>query len=127
METTIYREITNEYDRPYYTFKTISKWQKVWLALCEMVYIPESKKYSKIIVKSEVNDNEDAKLYNYKLVSNQDLITFEHVWRKFDNLELLVCTELEELYVPKILFECMGIKYLLQSSFPNCEVKFWED
>ena len=127
METTIYREITNEFHRPCYTFVTIKKWQKVWLALCDMAYTPGAQTYERIIVRSDLSDKQDAMLYSLKMATNQDLITFEHVWKKFDKYQLLVCNELKELYVPKVLFECLGVKYLLQTSFPNCEVKFWED
>jgi len=39
----------------------------------------------------------------------------------------VVVPELKEIYVPRILFTCLGVFTWFRHSFPNCQILFWED
>lgn len=66
---------------------------------------------------------------------NFDLITLNHTWsqaslvKNADGLpvEPFVVPELREIYVPRILFETLGVYTWFKHSFPNCSILFWED
>jgi hypothetical protein len=127
MEVSIQREITQEFEKMYYSFQTIREWQKVWKAVCEMGYNPEAKQYTSIVVHSETSDAIDGNLYGYYTVQNQHLICLDTVWRDYDRLTPIINKNLKTIYVPRVLFNCMGVINWFHFSFPNCEVKFWNE
>jgi len=127
MEVTIHRELSEEFERKYYSFQTIRDWQNVWKVVCEMGYNPEAVQYTSIAVHSDVSDKEDVKAYGYYTVQNQHLICLDTVWRDYDRLVPFVNKNLKSIYVPRVLFNCMGVVNWFYYSFPNCEVKFWDE
>jgi hypothetical protein len=62
-------------------------------------------------------------------------ITLEHTWKSWSRLrdsngaylDAQVVPELKEIYVPRILFETIGVYAWFNHSFPNCSILFWED
>lgn len=125
MEATILRDTTNEFSRIYYTFGTIGAWRNVWNALCEMGYNPQATQYSSIVVRSETSDKDDANAYGFYTVSNQHLICLNESWREYDRKTPIINRELKYLYVPRVLFECLGVRNWFRHSFPECEVEYW--
>jgi len=127
MEATIHRELSEEFERKYYSFRTIRDWQNVWKVICEMGYNPDAAQYESITVHSDVSDKEDVKAYGYYTVQNQHLICLDTVWRDYDRLVPFVNKNLKSIYVPRVLFSCMGVINWFNYSFPNCKVKFWDE
>jgi len=106
---------------------TVEKWQILWQQICDMSY------YRKNIVeeiKTDVSEYDD--LYKYQ---NFNEITLEYIWKfnsSFKNvdgeyLQALVVPELKNIYVPRFLFETLGVFEWFKYSFPNCKILFWED
>lgn len=127
MEVAIARELDNEFNRMYYSFATVGKWQKVWRVLCDMAYDSKAEQYEKIVIYSEDSDKEDARLYGGHMVQNQHLICLDEVWRSYDKRNPFVNKTLKYIYVPRVLFYCLGVQNWFKFSFPNCEIVYWPE
>ena len=109
----------------------IDKWQHVWLQICDMAYDNTNITSQIIIEKSNY-----AELLKYMSNSNDfHLITLDYMWEEI-TLEqkrfqmppyVHVVPELQAIYVPRILFESLGVYAWFEYSFPNCKILFWED
>ena len=112
--------------------EAIERWQSIWNTICNMAY------HRKGIVKHITTDsceyNSILRYHSLKYL-NFDEITLDHTWKKYsstknengDFLEPLLVPELEEIYVPRILFTCPGVFHWFKHSFPNCAISYWED
>jgi hypothetical protein len=108
------------------------KWQRLWRQICDMAYLREN-----IITKLVVIPEEEE--YNYlkklDIEWEHQHITLSYAWRNISKLtdkngeflNPLVVPELEEIYVPNILFQAPGVYTWFSYSFPNCKIFFWED
>ena len=101
------------------------KWQSFWYDLCRMAYYREN-----IVRVLEIYDDAD----DYKNC-NYIQLTLDFAWRNISEeldsegkfVEPQVVEELEELYVPRLLFETLGVYTWFKYSFPNCKIHFWEE
>ena len=109
----------------------ITKWQTVWQQLCDMAYY--RKNISPMI---SVDRDNYYDLLRYRVsAENFDQITLYYMWKqtssvqKLDGtpIEPLVVPELLEIYVPRVLFETLGVYQWFKHSFPMCSILFWED
>jgi hypothetical protein len=109
----------------------VLKWQLIWNRLCNMAYYRTDIANEVVTGRAEHGDIFD---YQYE-ASNFQEITLDHTWKKFSSLkdengnflEALVVPEVQEIYVPRILFEGPGVYTWFLHSFPNCLILFWED
>lgn len=107
----------------------IEEWQAIWQQICDMTYHGKN-----IVDHVYTTPNDIGDVEKYKNASNFELITLDHVWSlvsrcKDENgrfLQPRVVPELQEIYVPGILFETMGVYQWFKHSFPNCSILFWE-
>lgn len=127
MEVTISRELDHEFNRMYYSFGTIANWQKVWRVLCDMAYDTKAPQYEHIAIRADDSDTQDARLYASYTVQNQHLICLDEVWRSYDKKVPFVNRKLLSLYVPRVLFHCLGVQNWFKFSFPDCEVHYWPE
>jgi len=127
MEVSIARELETEFERRYYTFATIAEWQKVWQIICDMAYDSKAEQYEHIAIRSDDSDCEDARAYAGHTVQNQHLICIDEVWRRYDKKQPFINKTLKSLYVPRVLFYCLGVQNWFKFSFPNCEVTYWPE
>lgn len=106
---------------------TIEKWQTLWQQIYDMSY------YRKNVVEEIITDvSEYDDLYKYQ---NFNEITLEYIWKfnsSFKNvdgeyLHPLIVPELKKIYVPRFLFETLGVFEWFKYSFPKCKILFWED
>lgn len=71
--------------------------------------------------------NESA-FYERNNCDNFEQLTLDYVWceysKKFKNV--MMVPELKRIYVPRTLFECLGVYKWFEYSFPNCDITFWE-
>ena len=111
------------------TEAAIQKWQKVWTSLCDMAYHQKDVKEDVFIQPENYHD-----LYIWsKYDPNFDKLKLEHTWKKYNYMvngsyiEPFKIEKLRHLYVPRILFEDLGISTFFDVCFPNCQVTFWED
>jgi len=112
--------------------ETVQKWQAIWQQICDMAYFRKN-----ITDKVVIPMNDYTTILKYKTSRYQNFheLTFDYQWQKNSSirdesgyyLEALVVPELKEIYVPRILFQSMGVLNLFKHSFPNCLVLFWED
>jgi hypothetical protein len=74
------------------------------------------------------SDNEAA-FYERNRCSNAVELTLDYTWEKYSKAhgDPYVVPELKNIYVPRSLFECLGVYAWFQHSFPNCVIEFWED
>jgi len=80
--------------------------------------------YRKNVVSEFVVDG----LYEEILESkNVEELTLDFQWQKYQQLKPLVIPELKYIYVPKLLFESLGVYSWFRYSFPNCKIEFWEN
>jgi hypothetical protein len=102
----------------------INSWQSVWCQICDMAYLRQNIT-DKIYVKPE--SSLAAIHYANNTSPNADEITLDYTWemysKKYDDPQ--VVPEFKELYVPKALFETLGVTQWFKHSFPNCVVQFW--
>jgi hypothetical protein len=112
--------------------EVVERWQMVWNNICNMAY------YRKGIVTYVTTDSieyNNILRYHSLKSSNFDEITLDHTWKKYssiknnngDFLEPLVVPEVQEIYIPRVLFDTLGIHEWFKHSFPNCSISFWED
>jgi hypothetical protein len=127
MEVLIARELETEFERRYYTFATIAEWQNVWQIICDMAYDSKAEQYEDIIVRSADSDKDDARAYAGHTVQNQHLICIDEVWRRYDKKQPFINKTLKSLYVPRVLFYCLGVQNWFKFSFPNCEISYWPE
>jgi len=123
---TIELKTYHSYYHTYYDDKTVNAWKDVWDAVLNMAYLQKDK-VERIIVTSE--NPKDNEYYSKKIPSNYHDITFESAWLNFcakNKIESQVVPQLKEIFVPKALFECLGVYSFFMYSFPNCVIKFWD-
>uniref|UniRef100_A0A6C0JLJ7 Uncharacterized protein n=1 Tax=viral metagenome TaxID=1070528 RepID=A0A6C0JLJ7_9ZZZZ len=108
----------------------IKHWQDIWRTLCDMAYNRKN-----IVPKLWIEISNYDKLLYYKNNSrNFDEITFDYIWKQISStvnpdgtyLEPSVVTELEAIYIPRIIFQSPGVSRFFSHSFPNCTILFWE-
>jgi hypothetical protein len=127
MEVSISRELETEFERRYYSFATIGEWQKVWQIICDMAYDSKAEQYEHIAIRSDDSDKDDARAYAGHTVQNQHLICIDEVWRRYDKKQPFINKNLKSLYVPRVLFYCLGVQNWFKFSFPNCEISYWPE
>jgi hypothetical protein len=108
----------------------IQKWQAVWRKLLDMAY------HGKDVTRQFLTDNthyDDLYIWS-KHARNFEQIQFISTWRKYDikdsdgnYIDPIQVPQLEHLYVPRILFDCLGIDTFMSECFPKCVVTYWED
>jgi hypothetical protein len=92
-------------------------WQETWQKLCDMAY------YRKNVVSEFIVDG----LYDELLkLKNLEELTLDFQWKNYQQLKPLIIPELKYIYVPRILFESLGVYAWFKYSFPNCKIEFWE-
>lgn len=109
---------------------TIQKWQATWSKLLDMAYHRKNVTRDFWVENTHYDD-----LYIWsKHARNFESIQFETMWRKYDvrgidgnYIDPQPVLEVEHIYVPRILFETLGIKTFLHMSFPNARLSYWED
>lgn len=108
----------------------IESWQSTWRRLLDMAY------HNKNVTSQFWADNSSYdQLYLWsKNARNFDSIRFETVWHKYDvkdssgnYIDPKSVLEVEHIYVPRILFECLGVNTFLEVCFPNARISYWED
>jgi hypothetical protein len=102
----------------------VLRWTMFWTKLCDMAYFREG-------ICSELKIHPEFTIeYNLKETfqfPNFNELTLDYTWNNPEIYkEALVVPELKTLYVPKCLFECLGVYKWFEYSFPNCEILFWE-
>jgi hypothetical protein len=113
--------------------KTIEKWQSVWQHICEMAYHRNN-----ITDQIQIYHNNDYEtLMKYKNICPNDFekLTLDYTWKKVsavrdsngEYIDVQVVPELVYIYIPRILFETLGVYAWFKVSFPNCKIIFWED
>jgi hypothetical protein len=112
--------------------QTLEKWQTIWQQVCEMAY------YKKNIVQQlQIPIDDYDSLITYKNIHRDqfDELMLDFTWKRFSQnrdangnfIEAMVVPELTFIYVPRILFETIGVYSWFKFSFPNCVICFWED
>jgi hypothetical protein len=112
--------------------ETVEKWQAIWRQVCDMAYY---RKNITTMIIVPICDYSTLVGYSRSGCTNFEQITLDYEWQKIssvrgengDCLDALVVPELTEMYVPRILFETLGVFPWFQHSFPNCTILFWED
>lgn len=106
------------------TEKATQMWQAVWTSLCDMAYHQKNIKEEIFIVPENYYD-----LYMWsKYDPNFDKLTLDYTWSKYNSVgEPSAVEKLRHIYVPRILFESLGVSTFFKVCFPNCQVSFWED
>jgi len=108
------------------------KWPAVWRTICEMSY------YRNFLTDEIVIPMENYELLEtYKNINPTEFhkLTLDHTWKQYSErrdmnsnfIEPQIVPELKYLFVPRILFDSLGVRSWFQFSFPNCKVEFWED
>jgi hypothetical protein len=108
------------------------KWPALWKTICEMSY------YRRCLTDQILVEIEDYELLEmYKNMNPNEFrgLTIDYMWKDYSEtrdylnkyIEPQVVPELKYLFVPRILFETLGVYTWFQFSFPNCKVEFWED
>jgi hypothetical protein len=112
----------------------VQKWQSVWKKICNMAY-GDSSNISFVCVPLDEHEYREILKYKTEKYVNYDQIMLDHMWQKISSVkdengnfpEAKVFPDLKEIYVPRVLFETMGVFQWFQHSFPNCTIMFWED
>jgi len=109
----------------------INKWQSVWQQICDMAYYRNNVTTSIFVETKKYTD-----LLKYMINSkNFDQITLDYMWKQVSSvrgvdgnyIEPCVVSELTQIYIPRILFDTLGVYAWFKHSFPNCVICFWED
>ena len=123
-----------------YTYETINAWRDVWTLICQMAY-EEHLPVSKIItspghvriegIAVPMTEKEHSEYYSRQLPLNSEHITLDYMWKHYSKGYGTkmpgVVPELQELDVPRSLFQCLGVDSWFRHSFPNCKVIFWDE
>jgi hypothetical protein len=110
----------------------IDMWPSVWQQICDMAY------YRKNITTHiiHINERTHPEFLAYENNSkNFDQLTLDYTWKQASSvrntdgtpIEAQVVPELREIYVPRVLFDTLGVFSWFNHSFPNCSILFWED
>lgn len=126
-----------------YSTSCVSSWDYIWRLLIDMAYSSKNIHLKSIIIQSgSIVEHDDtrvtvrekelasvhAKFYEKSDSTNDEFLTLEHAWRKYGRHEMpKVVPELERLFVPRVLFNCLGVTSWFRHSFPNCKIAYWED
>lgn len=120
---------------------TIDQWQQVWDKICKMAY-EKAPPCEKIItspgfvhINGEVTNDRTEKTHTYEYSRPQPLntyfLTLDNIWKQYSSFYGPqmpdVVPELKELFVPRVLYDSLGISNWFRHSFPNCKVTFWEE
>ena len=102
----------------------INQWQRLWNTLCQMAYTREGIVEELCVYPSS---NNEAAFYERNSCDNFEQLTLDYVWTEYSKKfhTVLEVPELKKIYVPRALFECLGVYKWFEYSFPNCEIKFW--
>ncbi len=97
----------------------MDNWKSVWETICKMAY-ENGPLYEKIIIEPKVIE-----------LSLNEEDTLDYTWKKYSKKHGSkmpnVIPEFKELYVPRHLFEDLGIYPWFRYSFPNCHIQFWDE
>lgn len=118
--------LSHSYYDVQYRDDTVAAWQTFWKKLLYMAYFRDEVRHELVALPSR---DDDLAYYSKKLPSNHQEITFDYSWSQFsrthkDNIRFV--PELEEIYVPKELFDCLGARSLFDHAFPNCKITYWD-
>ena len=120
---------------------TIEAWQQVWDIVCKMSY-ENTNICEKIIttpgflhINGKLNNDKTEITHSHEYSRSQPLntyfLTLDNIWKqysKFHGLKMVhVVPEFKELFVPRVLFDSLGVSNWFRYSFPNCKVTFWEE
>jgi len=101
------------------------KWQKVWKQVLDMAY---NGSHIESVISIPYDSIEyDILKFWMKNDRESEQLTLEYVWKQYDDTTLNVVPQLKTIYVPKILFDCLGVNTFMQTCFPCCQLVFWED
>lgn len=114
------------------TNQDIEKWQKIWQQLCDMAYFRKNIVNELAVIPT--NGEYESLIQNH-IKTNYTQITLDFTWKKVSELkdingeflEPQVVPELQEIYIPRLLFKSPGVYSWFKHSFPNCVIFFWED
>ena len=110
----------------------LQRWQLFWKRLLDMTYYRKGIE-TELFAEQTDGDYDNIILWNEK--TDQIMtITFDRMWRAYSELrndrgvflDPQPVPELRHLYVPRILFECLGVYTFFRVCFPNCIISFWE-
>lgn len=96
----------------------MNSWKEVWEKICKMAYendIPCEKIIIEQNMLQDSIDEENTLDYTWKIYSKKHGTNMPNTVLEF-----------KELYVPRHLFENLGIYPWFRYSFPNCKISFWE-
>jgi hypothetical protein len=104
----------------------VTQWQNVWKQLCTMAYTRENITDQLLIIPQSSNENT---FYERNTCPNNEEITLDYTWKEFSKKyhDALVVPELKMIFVPRVLFECLGVYSWFKFSFPNCTIMFWDN
>lgn len=120
---------------------TVEQWQQVWDTICRMAY-ERTTPCEKITtvpgfvhINGEITNDKTEKTHSYEYSRCQPVntyfLTLDNMWKQYSRLYGSrmpdVVPELKELFVPRVLYESLGISNWFRHSFPNCKVTFWEE
>jgi hypothetical protein len=122
------------------SYETVLAWKVVWNKVCRMAYGSEKvvetiEAYpGKAIIDGvvvEMTEKDHSNFYQIGAPSNFEVITLDNTWKYYSSLHGTampkIVPEFTRLCVPRGLFESLGIDLWFQSSFPNCEIVFWDE
>ena len=112
--------------------ETIQRWQSFWRQLLSMAY-ERSNIVESLIAKCTAGDYNTLYVWE-QYDSKGHLLKFEHMWKTYSQrrdenghyVQPLVVPELKTLYVPSLLFNCVGVDSFMKTCFPNCVITYWE-
>lgn len=103
----------------------ISEWKAVWSKLCDMAYKRQGIQEEVCVIPTSSNE---VHFYERNTCHNYDELTLDYTWEKYSKeyRDVYTVPELKRIYVPRSLFECLGVYKWFEVSFPNCKIEFWE-
>lgn len=111
--------------------ETIQRWQSIWKKLLDMAYHQKGIETELFIQNTDYHD-----LYIW-CRNEPDFykLTFEHAWEKYNYLrdpfgvfiEPTQINGLQRMYIPNLLFDCIGINTFKKTCLSDCEISYWED
>ncbi len=109
----------------------IAKWKSTWCQLLDMAY--HGKNVSAYLFVNNFNYHD---LYVWsKNEPEFEKLTFDYYWKQYSQLrgsngaylEPNIVPELKEMYIPRILFNTIGINTFIKICIPTCSITYWED